>query len=159
MEDMLVKLYELPDYSNIISDLKSDNIKISRAMSPDKYQILEWIENNSSIYAKGEASVCFSNKPISLFVASKGNQIIGYACYNATKLGFFGPTRVFDTFQGKGIGKALLYVSLLSMQNEGYGYAIIGGVGPKEFYKKSVNAIEIPNSNPGVYKDFIGLKK
>ncbi len=159
MEDMLVKLYELPSYNNLINKLADENIEIFRAMAPDKYVILDWIEKHSSIYAKGEASVCFSNKPISLFIAVKDKEILGYACYNATKLGFFGPTRVDDKYKGKGIGKALLLKSLDSMQNEGYGYAIIGGVGPKEFYKKCVNAIEIPNSNPGVYKDFLGRRK
>lgn len=159
MEDMLVKLYELPEYTKIIKNLKSENILISRAMAPDKYIILDWVEKHSSVYAKGEVSVCFSNTPISLFVASKGKEILGYACYNSTKLGFFGPTRVVDDYRGKGIGKALLFESLESMKNEGFGYAIIGGVGPKEFYKKCVNAIEIPNSTPGVYKDFIGLRK
>lgn len=159
MEDMLVKLYELPDYSNIVKSLEDKGIIITRAMAPDRYPILDWIGTHSSIYAKGEASVCFSNKPLSLFVATKGKELIGYACYNATKLGFFGPTRVNDNYQGLGIGKALLFKSLEAMKNEGYGYAIIGGVGPKDFYKKCVNAIEIPDSNPGVYKDFIGIRK
>ncbi|MGD1821895.1 MAG: GNAT family N-acetyltransferase [Pleomorphochaeta sp.] len=158
MEDMLVRLYDLPDSRKLISKLEEENIKIIRALSPDKYPILDWIEKHSSIFAKGEASVCFSNKPISIFLAVKEKEIIGYACYNATKLNFFGPTRVLDTFQGKGIGKALLIEALKAMRNEGYGYAIIGGVGPKDFYKKCVNAIEIPGSNPGIYKDFLGMK-
>lgn len=156
MGDMLVKLYDLPDSKDIYQKLRLENISISRAMSPDKYLILNWIETNSSISAKGEASVCFSKSPVSLFVATRDREILGYACYNATMLNFFGPTRVLEKYQGRGIGKALLLKSLESMRLEGYGYAIIGGVGPKDFYKKCVNAIEIPNSNPGVYKDFIG---
>lgn len=159
MEDMLVKLYDLPEFGDVLKRLKENNIDITRAMAPDKYSILKWVEINSSISGKGEADVCFSRTPVSMFIATRGKEILGYACYNATQLNFFGPTRVLEKEQGMGIGKALLFVCLNSMRNEGYGYAIIGGVGPKDFYRKTVNAIEIPNSNPGVYKDFIGARK
>jgi len=55
--------------------------------------------------------------------------------------------------QGKGIGKALLLASLHALRNEGYAYAIIGGVGPESFYQKTVGAVLIDGSTPGIYKD------
>ena len=42
------------------------------------------------------------------------------------------------------------------MRAEGYGYAIIGGVGPAQFYEKCVGAVLIPDSSPGIYRDFLG---
>lgn len=39
---------------------------------------------------------------------------------------------------------------------EVYGYAIIGWVGPAEFYAKAVGAVEIPDSTPGVYRGMLG---
>ena len=54
-----------------------------------------------------------------------------------------------------GIGEALLRVSLTAMRDAGYGYAIIGGVGPAEFYRRTVGAIEIPDSNPGIYAEML----
>ena len=69
---------------------------------------------------------------------------------------FFGPTRVLDSEQGKGLGKALLLRCLYALREEGYAYAIIGGVGPVAFYEKCVGAHVIPDSTPGVYKDFLG---
>jgi hypothetical protein len=33
----------------------------------------------------------------------------------------------------------------------GYAYAIIGDVGPSEFYERTVGATQIPNSEPGIY--------
>jgi len=39
--------------------------------------------------------------------------------------------------------------------SEGYAYAIIGGVGPAEFYSKIVGATLIDNSVPGIYRDQI----
>lgn len=51
---------------------------------------------------------------------------------------FFGPTKVLESYQGKGIGKALLLRSLHALKDEGYIYAIIGGIGPARFYEKNV---------------------
>ena len=42
------------------------------------------------------------------------------------------------------------------MRSEGYGYAIIDGVGPVDFYQKTVGATLIPNSTPGVYDGMLG---
>ena len=39
----------------------------------------------------------------------------------------------------------------------GYVYAIIGNAGPVHFYQKTVGAIIIPDSEPGIYTD--SLKK
>jgi hypothetical protein len=48
-----------------------------------------------------------------------------------------------------------LRVSLTAMRDAGYGYAIIGGVGPAEFYRRTVGAIKIPDSNPGIYAEML----
>jgi len=156
MCDMLVSLLPIKPCVELTKKLERQGIVIRRAMTPDMYRILPWIEQHSTFSAKGEASVCFYHQPVSLFLATKGASIVGYACYDATCRNFFGPTKVLEEYQGMGIGKALLIESLLDMRNIGYAYAIIGGVGPKEFYTKCVGAIEIPNSTPGIYKDFLG---
>ena len=41
------------------------------------------------------------------------------------------------------------------MRANGYAYAIIGGVGPAEYYRKSVGARLIEGSNPGIYKGIL----
>ena len=46
-----------------------------------------------------------------------------------------------------------------AMFEMGYVYGIIGGVGPVEFYRKTVGAIEIPDSTPGIYTDILRAKK
>jgi GNAT superfamily N-acetyltransferase len=158
MPDMLVKLYELPPLEPILEVMAGQAVMIRRAMAPDKRRILQWVQTHSSEAAAGEADVCFSHTPISLFVATREKEILGYACYNATAPDFFGPTRVLDGEQGKQIGKALLLRSLHALQDEGYAYAIIGGVGPRQFYEKCVGATLIEGSKPGIYKDFLGAR-
>lgn len=159
MPDMLVKLYELPELHGSLEEMGNHGIQIRRAMAPDKKRILAWIGENSTQGAVGEADVCFSHTPISLFLATRDREIVGYACYNATAPNFFGPTKVLETEQKKGIGKALLLKSLYALQAQGYAYAIIGGVGPQGFYEKVVGATLIEGSKPGIYKDYLGAKE
>jgi hypothetical protein len=41
------------------------------------------------------------------------------------------------------------------MREAGYAYAIVGGAGPVEFYRKRLDALEIPGSVPGFYRDML----
>lgn len=156
MADMLVNLLEIEDYHKDIERLKAAGIEIFRALAPDKFRIIDWVKEHSSINAAGECDKCFSNQPISCFVAAKGSKILGYACYNATAPDFFGPTKVLEECQGEGIGKALLLRSLHALKDEGYQYAIIGGIGPAKFYEKCVQAVLIESSKThSVYEHFL----
>ena len=124
MPDMLVKLYELPDQREALKELQEKGIYIRRAFAPDKHRVLDFVSNVSTDSARSEADVAFSHQPISLFIATKEDQILGFACYDATLKNYFGPTAVLPEYRGQGIGKALLIKSLEAMYNEGYGYAI-----------------------------------
>lgn len=154
--DMLVKLYNLPEEIPGLEKLKADGIEIRRVLPMDKHLIISYVKTNFSDEWASECDVSFSNKPISCFAAIKDKNIVGFACYNATCLGFFGPTGISNDYRNKGIGKALLFKCLLSMWEEGYAYAVIGWVGEAlEFYQKAVNATVIENSAPGIYKRMI----
>ncbi len=84
-------------------------------------------------------------------------RLAGFACYDATARGFFGPTGVDETHRGKGVGHALLLATLLDMHAVGYPYGVIGGAGPTGFYQRSVGAILIPDSEPGIYRGMLDL--
>ena len=58
-----------------------------------------------------------------------------------------------------GIGKALFLSCMHSMAANGYAYAIIGGVGPADFYAKAVGATIIEHSSPGIYRDQLTKEK
>jgi predicted N-acetyltransferase YhbS len=55
--------------------------------------------------------------------------------------------------RGRGIGGALLLACLHAMAAAGYAYAIIGGVGNADIYRKVAGAVEIAGSTPGIYRD------
>lgn len=155
MPDMLVKLYELPSYTELITELKEKNIIIRKPLPPEKHIVVDWVKDNFDNKWASECEVSFNNKPISCFVAISDKEILGFACYDTTCKDFFGPTGVAESQRGKGIGKALLLLSLNSLKEMGYAYAIIGGAGPVGFYKKTCGAKVIENSSPGIYKGML----
>jgi GNAT superfamily N-acetyltransferase len=147
MTDMLVKLYDLPPQI----ELSNAALMIRRGLAPEKHLVLSWVEAHFSAYWRSECDVAFARQPVSCFLATENNSLLGFGCYDTTRLGFFGPTGVLAEARGQGLGKALLLACLHDMYAQGYGYAIIGGVGPVEFYQKTVGAIVIEDSTPGVY--------
>jgi GNAT superfamily N-acetyltransferase len=153
--DMLVKLYELPDSRDAMSRLAADGVSVRRALAPEKHKVLDWVRGNFSEAWASEADVAFARQPVSCFIAIKDKRLLGFACHDATCLNFFGPTGVDPSARNKGIGAALLLACLEAMRQQGFGYAIIGGVGPADFYTKIVGAIPIAGSQPGIYRGLL----
>ncbi len=146
MSDYLVKLYCLPAIPVI------SQAEIRHPIGPEKHVIVDWVRNQFGAGWASEAEVAFSNH--GLLIACYGNQMLGFGCYDATVKGFFGPTGVHPEWRGKGLGKALLLSCLHAMKDAGYGYAIIGD-GIPDFYQKNCGAVEIPDSQPGVYRGIV----
>ncbi len=154
MTDLLVRLYDLPAFD--AEPLAAAGVTIRRPLAPELHIVLDWI---GAHFAKGwvaEASVALHQQPPTIFIAVREREILGFACYDATARGFFGPTGVAETARGKGIGTGLLFAALRAMRETGYGYAVIGGVGPVEFYRRQLDVLEIPGSTPGLYAGLLG---
>jgi predicted N-acetyltransferase YhbS len=86
----------------------------------------------------------------------KEGRVVGFACHDATCRNFFGPTGVAPEARKGGVGTGLLFACLEAMREQGFGYAIIGGVGPADYYAKTVGAVPIAGSEPGVYRGLLG---
>jgi len=155
MADLLVKLYDLPASAQAIEKLREDGVEIKRAIGPEKQAIVEWVEKKFSRSWASECDVALSVQPATCFLAIKDKQLIGFACYDSTLKGFFGPIGVDESLHKKGLGKALLIRTLEAMRDAGYGYAAIGWAGPVEFFRKTVGATVIEGSEPGVYKNLV----
>ena len=153
--DLLVKLYDLPDSTVALKKLRKRGIGIRRALAPEKTLVTDWVRKTFSSAWANECDVAFCRLPITCFVAVDSGTLLGFACYDAACKNFFGPTAVDSAYRGTGVGTALLLATLSAMAADGYAYAIIGGVGPAAYYKKAVNAVEIPKSTPGVYRGML----
>ena len=151
MADMLIKLYDLADDWQFLSKQKALGIDIRKPIGPEKHGIITWVTDQFSAGWASETDVALSNTPGTCFVAVKDAGMVGFACYDATALGYFGPIGVAKSHRRKGTGTALMRACLLDMRLRGYGYAIVGAVNDKNYYKNAVGAIEIPDSEPGIY--------
>jgi ribosomal protein S18 acetylase RimI-like enzyme len=151
MPDMLVRLYDLPDGAPYGQRAAAAGFMVRRADPWDRFRVREFIRSNFQELWAIEADRAFNYMPITCHLAVRDRQVVGFAVYESTRRGYFGPTGVREDMRGHGLGAALLLACLESMREMGYGYAIIGGVGPAEFYEKTVGAFVIPGSNTGVY--------
>lgn len=161
MPDMLVKLYELPEEADQFNKpYEGTPITVRRALPPERHVITSWVEKTFNPHWRSECETALSRQPVTCYIATAADdngatRIVGFGCYDATAKGFFGPTGVDPEFRGKGLGKALLLACLNAMRAEGYGYAVIGGAGPTEFYAKCVGAVPIEGSSPGIYRGML----
>lgn len=155
MIDMLVRLYELPDSTDVYAKVAAEGVTLRRARAFEKHTVAAFAREHFSPKWVSEVEVAMTRQPIACFIATRDQAILGFACHDTTQRGFFGPTGVSENARGLGLGKALLMRSLEALREIGYAYAIIGGVGPKEFYAKNCGAIEIPGSDPGTYTDLL----
>lgn len=154
MGDLLVKLYDLPEFEST-ARVAAAGITIRRAIAPERFFILDWIREHFSETWAGEAAAALSRMPVTCWVAVRDGKLLGFACSDTSALGFFGPTGVDEAERGQGIGEALLHATLVGMREAGHAYAIIGDPGPIEFYRKRLDAIEVPDSKPGMYKGML----
>lgn len=152
---MLVNLYELPDSSALYKKLDDQGVILRRANAYERHIVADWVGEHFSPKWVSEVKVAFSRQPIACYIATKDKEILGFACIETTAKAFYGPTGVSEKARGTGIGKALLFRTMEALKDSGYVYGVIGGVGPQEFYEKSIGATVIPNSDPGVYRDIL----
>jgi GNAT superfamily N-acetyltransferase len=150
MHDMLVKLYAIPSVDDALAACAARGVAIRRALSPERPLVVGWVREHFAS-SGAEVETAFAQVPVACFIAVRNNTILGFACYDVTCRNFFGPEGVATAERGRGIGRALLLSALHAQRARGYAYAIIGGVGPAEFYEKTVGAIAIPGSTPGIY--------
>lgn len=155
MTDMLVRLYALPDAGAARAVLAEQGVNVRPCRPFERHIVADWIRRNFSERWVDEFKVAMGHEPVGCFIATQEHRVIGFVCCDATMRGFIGPMGVDPASRQGGIGRALLLTAAEQMKALGYAYAIIGGVGPKEFYAKCVGATEISGSDPGIYADIL----
>ncbi len=151
MPDMLVRLYDLPPLEPALTKVKAQGFDIRRGLAPEKHLVAGWAGSTFGPTWQSECEVGFGFAPPTVFVATCDRQLLGFACYDTTAKGLFGPTGVDESARGQGIGTALMLTALHAMHANGYAYAVIGSAGPVEYYRCALGAMVIEHSDPGLY--------
>src|SRR5438067_11869486 len=97
MPDMLVQLLKLPSIDSDLLRLREIGVNIRRANAYEATHVYDFVRKNFSQGWVDEVAVCFSNKPISVYIATHEGRIIGFGAYECTRRGFFGPTGVLES--------------------------------------------------------------
>jgi len=155
MIDMLVRLYDLPDPGDLYRRVEAQGVILRRPNGYERHIVAHWVGTHFSPKWVSEVKVAIAGHPVHCFLATRAKEILGFSCYDTTRKGYFGPTGVAESARGLGLGKALLFKALEALRDDGYAYAVIGGVGPREFYEKACGAFEIPGSDPGIFADLL----
>ena len=153
MPDMLVNLLRLPSADAALAGLRAAGVVVRRARPWELTPVCGFVTESFGRAWADEVSVGFARQPVTVFVALREGRPVGFAAYECTRRNFFGPTGVVEAERGRGLGRALLLSALRGLRELGYAYAVIGGVGPAEFYERAVGARLIPDSSPGIYAD------
>lgn len=167
MADMLVKLYQLPPLQPALESLAAHGVEVRLARVGEDRAIGAWIGRHFSPDWANGVAYAIGRSPCSLFIAIEkqppdaaraslydlpAERLVGFACYDTSNRGMFGPIGVQPSHERRGIGRALLLSALHAMWADHYAYAVIGWAGPVEWYARAVDAVLIPGSEPGPFR-------
>ncbi len=158
MTDMLVKLYDLP-MTDRREALRREGVNVRRALSMDKDTIVSFVRARFAGVNAGwasEAETTLLRPAPTCIVATHEGEVIGFACWDATAKGMFGPIGVHEKMRKRGVARELLRQSFEAMKADGYAYAVIGWVQSEAYFAKACGAVVIEGSHPGVYERRIG---
>jgi len=154
MPDMIVRLYDLAPLEPALAAAAAAGVTVRAARVFEQPRVVEFVRAHFAVWVS-EVDAAFHRTPVSCIVAVRDGEVVGFAAYDVACRNFFGPTGVGEGARGKGVGRALLLAALHAQRAQGYAYAIIGGVGPAEYYVRTVGAQPIEGSTPGIYADVL----
>lgn len=152
--DLLVNLYSAK-LEKLADRVAKVNAEIRVALPPEMHIVQAWVRTHFSQYWVSEVTAAMAHQPPGCLIATIDGVLVGFACYDATARGFFGPTGVSEEQRGKGIGLALLHRTLMAMKAQGYAYAVIGSAGPVDFYVTAAGAMPIPSDKEDIYQGLL----
>lgn len=132
---MIVSLFDLPPIAE-----RANSFLVRPVFAAEASDVASWVEAEFGAGWARELERAAGHDPCAAYIAVRDGEVIGFACFDAAAKGVFGPTGVAKTARREGVGKALLIRALTDMRAVGYAYAIIGGVGPVEYYEEAVGA-------------------
>jgi hypothetical protein len=101
MPDMLAKRYDLPDDWSFLAEQAAQGVTLRKPIGPERRLVAGPVRAQFGEAWAREAEQGFGNRPISVLIPIQNGEAIGFACYDATELGFFGPIGVVEAHRGR----------------------------------------------------------
>lgn len=120
--------------------LRDSTVNLRRASSSDWPALRDYVEREFSTGWRDEAARALHRPVPTVFVATRGKTIVGFACHGVYRPDWFGPIGTSASERGNGIGEALLRACLDDLAQAGVEPAQIAWVGPTAFYVRTVSA-------------------
>ncbi|MCX8036240.1 MAG: GNAT family N-acetyltransferase [Candidatus Sumerlaeia bacterium] len=102
-----------------------DGVTICRATPDDCDRTLHAINRMFAMAWWFETSLAFRAAEPTVFIALQDKKVVGFADYDATNIGLFGPTGVHESLRGHKVGAVLFRRCLREMRALGYPYALV----------------------------------
>ena len=120
----------------------SSETDVRRATPDDAESARDFLNENFWPGWAGEVMAALDNLPPTLYLAFRGQKLVGFAAYDANNknTGWFGPMGVEGSERQTGIGGVLLLRCLCDIQAQGHEMAIIPWVDAIPFYTKTAAA-------------------
>ena len=147
---MLVRLLDLPAPSPA-----PEGFLLRRPLAAESGIVTDWIRAHFHRGWADEITPALHAMPARLILAQQSNQIFGFAAWNVTAPGFFGPLGVARSARGHGLGRALLHAALDGLRSEGYVYAVIGDASNPDFYARNCDALSLPDRGSSIYDNML----
>jgi hypothetical protein len=98
--DCLVNLYSRR-MDSLQKRVEAVEAIIRVALPPELHLIQSWVREHFSEYWVSEVTIAMAHQPPGCLVAILDGQLVGFACYDATARGFFGPTGVAESHRAR----------------------------------------------------------
>ncbi len=155
-QDLLVKLWSLPDKMPVLQALQARGVSIKRVIAPDRGRVLAFVREHFGEGWMHECEAALSTVPSTCYIAVREREILGFSCFEATGKDYFGPIGVKKEARVSGVGTGLLLCSLHSMWAPPPAHATTGRADePSGSFETTAAAVPIEGGHPAIYQNLI----
>lgn len=145
----------------VLRDPSNRPLFIRHAESSEREILVQWIDKEFGSGWASEVASGFNGGVPSVIICSyqrdtfakPEDHFVGFVCYDTRRLGLATTIGVRHSVRGHGVANSLVDQLILSMNQSGYRWAVLGGVDRKRrtLLQHCQYAIDIPNSGKSIF--------
>lgn len=122
-------------------ELSRAGVVVRELSRRDEAPLRAWLERTWGPNWTYEGLLALRRRVPTGVVAEQNGRIVGFAVFDSTRPGWFGPMGVEPGLQGGGVGVELCVRAFEAMARKGYTEAQIAWAGPRCFYARKLGAV------------------